>query len=191
MKPAKAEGSTPTYTTSRVLTKHDLSTRSVDSVFERTSSRAASGAKPAKAEGSRPTYTTSCVLTKHDLLICFRTDQRTCSFWCETGQGGRLEADSHDTLCPNETRSVDPCFERTSSRAASGVKAAKAEGSRPTHTTPSDSRRREIHQSHVIRLIHLEELHAITTDPRPARRNPHNQTGDCNSHQKEDERRRR
>ena len=37
----------------------------------------------------------------------------------------------------NETRSVDPCFERTSSRAASGVKAAKAEGSRPTHTTPS------------------------------------------------------
>ena len=123
--------------------------------------------------------------------LCFRTDQLTCSFWCETGQGGRLEADSHDTLCPNETRSVDPCFERTSSRAASGVKAAKAEGSRPTHTTPSDSRRREIHQSHVIRLIHLEELHAITTDPRPARRNPHNQTGDCNSHQKEDERRRR
>ena len=68
--------------------------------------------------------------------LCFRTDQLTSSFWCETGQGGRLEADLYGILCPNETRSVDSVFERTSSRAASGVKPAKAEGSRPTHTTP-------------------------------------------------------
>ena len=44
-----------------------------------------------------------------------------CHELCETGQGGRFEADSHDTLCP----------ERASSRAVSGVKPAKAEGSRP------------------------------------------------------------